>query len=109
MGDHTQFRGRGRAPRLVARADHDGRARGGEAARDLLADSTGRAGDHRDFARHVHAADANDARLDNLCLKHWISCLKLQRLSLMDVLSDVLDTVRLSSTVFVRTEISPPW
>ena len=27
----------------------------------------------------------------------------------MDVLSDVLDTVRLSSTVFVRTEISPPW
>ena len=27
----------------------------------------------------------------------------------MDVLSDVLDTVRLSSTVFVRTEMSPPW
>jgi len=27
----------------------------------------------------------------------------------MDVLSDVLDTVRLTSTVFVRTELTPPW
>ena len=27
----------------------------------------------------------------------------------MDVLSDVLDTVRLTSTVFVRTRLDPPW
>src|SRR6185369_1406109 len=61
------------------------------------------------IARHVHARDASDPRLDSLCAKPWIYCPKLQRLGRMDVLSDVLDTVRLSSTVFVRTEISPPW
>ena len=100
----------------IAGSDHHMGAEPHQPSGDLLADTTRRPGDHCDLAAHrrFHSPIVGAAAVDCLCATILNTCLIVharprKRGASMDVLSDMLDTVRLETTVFAQTWLRAPW